>query len=118
MRRAAEVVIDCHIDDVFAFLADLANAPRWAAGVVSVDQVGGDGPAPGALYDVVRRVRCRQRRTTAVCIDWEPPARVAWREDGDEITYELKSVWTATRVIARGGTVRDLRGLRRRLEGH
>jgi Polyketide cyclase / dehydrase and lipid transport len=115
--RAPEVVIDRHIDDVFAFLADLTNAPRWAAGVVSVDQVAGDGPGPGALYHVLRRVRGRRRRTAVVCVEWEPPKRVAWREDGDEVTYELESVWTATRVTARRGAVRDLRGLRRVVEG-
>jgi hypothetical protein len=114
---APEVVIDCHIDDVFAFLADLTNAPRWVAGVVSVDHVAGDGPGPGALYHVLRRVRGRQRRTTVVCVAWEPPKRVAWREDGGAVTYELESVWTATRVTARGGAVRDLRELRRAVEG-
>jgi hypothetical protein len=117
VRRAPEVVIDRHIDDVFAFLGDLANAPRWAAGVVSVHQVAGDGPGPGALYDVVRRARRRQRRTAVVCVAWDPPARVAWREDRRDVTYELESVWTATRVTAHGGAGRDLRGLRRALGG-
>jgi hypothetical protein len=36
---------------------------------------------------------------------------------GREVIYEFESVWTATRVTARGGAVRDLRGLRRILEG-
>jgi Polyketide cyclase / dehydrase and lipid transport len=117
VRRAPEIVIDCHIDDVYEFLADFRNAPRWAVGVVSVEQVAGAGPGPGALYDVVRQGRRRPRRTTAVCVAWEPPERVAWREDRDEVTYELESVWTATRVTARGGAARDLRGLRRALEG-
>jgi hypothetical protein len=115
--RAPDVVIDCHIDDVFAFLADLTNALRWAPGVVSVDQVAGDGPGPGALYEVVRRVRGRRRSTAVVCVGWEPPERVVWDMDGGEVSYELESVWTATRVTARGGAVRDLRGLRRALEG-
>jgi Polyketide cyclase / dehydrase and lipid transport len=114
--RAPDVVIDCHIDDVFEFLADLTNAPRWAPRVVSVDQVAGDGPGPGALYDVVRCVRGRRRRTAVVCIEWEPPSRVAWRDHEREVTYELEPVWTATCVTARGGAVRDLRGLRRALE--
>jgi uncharacterized protein YndB with AHSA1/START domain len=116
VRRDPDVVIDRHIDDVFEFLADLTNAPRWADGVVSVDQVAGDGPGQGALYDVVRGGR-RQSRGAAVCVAFDPPQRVAWRQDGDEVAYELESVWTATRVTARGGTVRDLRGLRRALEG-
>lgn len=117
MRRAPDVVIDRHIDDVFDFLADLTNLPRWAPGVISVDQLTGRGPGPGALYDVVRRVRGRRRRTAVACVAWEPPERVAWREDRGEVTYELRSVWTATRVTARGGAIRDLRGLRRALEG-
>jgi hypothetical protein len=52
-----------------------------------------------------------------LCAGWDPPQRIAWREDGREVTYALESVWTATRVTARGGSVRDLRGLRRALEG-
>jgi hypothetical protein len=116
VSRDPDVVIDCHIDDVFEFLADLNNGPRWASGVVSVDQVAGDGPGPGALYDVVRLVRRRQRRSAVVCVAFDPPRRVAWREDGDEVTYELESVWTATRVTARGGSPADLRGLRGALE--
>jgi hypothetical protein len=74
-------VIDCHIDDVFTFLADLTNAPRWAAGVVRVEQVAGHGPGSGALYDVVRRVRGRRRRAAVVCVGWKPPERVAWAEN-------------------------------------
>ena len=116
MSPDPDVVIDRHIDDVFAFLAEFSNAPHWAAGVLAVDQVAGDGPGPGAVYDVVRRVRGRRRRTAVVCVGWEPPKRVAWRQDNSEVTYELESVWTATRVTARGGAVRDLRGLRRALE--
>lgn len=117
MRRTPEVVIDCHIDDLFAFLADFTKAPRWASGIVAVDQVAGEGPGPGARYDVVRSVLGRRRRTTVLCAGWDPPQRIAWREDGREVTYALESVWTATRVTARGGSVRDLRGLRRALEG-
>jgi hypothetical protein len=117
VRAAPEIVIDCHVDDVFAFLADFANAPLWAAGVVSADQVAGAGPGPGALYDVVRRIRGRRRRTAVVCVAFEPPQCVAWAADAAVVTYELKPVWTATRVTARGGALRDLRGLRQALEG-
>jgi hypothetical protein len=116
--RTADIVIDCHIDDVFAFLADLTNAPRWAAGVVAVDQITGDGPGLGALYHVERRRRGRRRRAAVVCVGFQPPERVAWRQDEGETSYELEPVWTATRVTVRGGgAVRDLRGLRRVLEG-
>lgn len=116
MRRAQNVVIDCHIDDVFAFLADLRNAPRWASGITSAAQVAGDGAGLGALYDVVRRVRGRRRHTAMVCVAWEPPRRVAWSGDSVEISCNLEQVWTASRVTVRGAAARDLRGLRRVLE--
>ena len=117
MSRAPDVVIDCHIDDVFAFVADLTHAPRWMAGVVSAEQIAGDGPGLGAMYDVARRIRGRQRRAAMVCVEWDPPRRIAWRAEEAEVRYEFESVWTATRVIALSGTSRDLRGLCRVLEG-
>ena len=117
MARAHDVVIDAHIDDVFAFLADFTNAPRWAPGVVSVDQVAGDGPGPGALYEVTRSHWGRRRRTTVVCTGWDPPRQIALREDQRDVVYGLEPVWTATRVIADGAAVRDLLALRRAFEG-
>jgi uncharacterized protein YndB with AHSA1/START domain len=77
------VVIDCHIEDVFAYVADPRNDAAW-------------------------RVPTRSRRArhgTRTRVDSEPPRRIAWREgDGHEVidvTYELESVWTSTRVTER-----------------
>jgi hypothetical protein len=117
VRRPPDVVIDRHIDDVFDFLAEITNAPRWATGFISVDQVGGDGPGPGALYDVVRRVRGRPRRVMLACVAFERPQRIAWSEDDRELRFDLQPVWTATRVTAVGGARGDLRALRLLMEG-
>jgi hypothetical protein len=117
VSRPREVVVDCHIEDVFAFLADLSKAPRWATGVLLVRQVAGEGPGPDAAYEVVRRVRGRRRHARVVCAAHEPPHRVAWLGDGVDVTYRREPVWTATRVTAHGAALRDLRGLRRALEG-
>jgi hypothetical protein len=107
MQIVRSVVIDCHVEDVFAFVADPLNDPAWCAKVLRVEQVEGDGPAPGARYEVLhRRIPFRPaRRMAYTCVDWEPPRRVAWREDdGADVihaTYELESVWTSTRVTQR-----------------
>jgi uncharacterized protein YndB with AHSA1/START domain len=115
-----EIVVDRHIEDVFDYLADPRVEPRWRARVVSVEQVEGDGPGPGARYDVVARAgRLRRpRHTTRTCIAWERPARIAWRDDdGAETTFALESVWTATRITHIGGAERgDLGDLKRTLE--
>lgn len=36
----------------FDFMADVRNFEQWDPGVVSVDQVAGEGPGPQAVYDV------------------------------------------------------------------
>lgn len=39
-------------DDAFTFMADLRNFADWDPGVKSSTQVRGDGPEPGAQFDV------------------------------------------------------------------
>jgi hypothetical protein len=107
MQIVRAVVIDCHIEDVFAFVADPLNDPAWCAKVLQVEQVEGDGPGPGARYEVLHRpIPFRPaRRMAYTCIDWDPPGRIAWREDDGpdiiNVTYELESVWTSTRLTQR-----------------
>ena len=47
-RASSEIVIDRPRDDVFAFLADPENDPRWRRGVLELKRVSGDGI--GARY--------------------------------------------------------------------
>ena len=121
MRIAAAVVIDTHIDDVFEFVANPLNDPRWCEKVLYVEQVEGDEPGPGAEYTVVHRpIPLRPPRTMRhVCVDWDPPHRIVWEEDDGhdviDVVYELESVWTSTRFTqedtAQLGTPRLLRPL-------
>jgi uncharacterized protein YndB with AHSA1/START domain len=107
MELVRDVVIDRHIEEVFDFVADPLNDPRWCAKVLRVDQVEGDGPGPGARYDVLHRpIPFRPpRRLIHTCVAWEPPKRIVWHEDDGtdvfDVTYELESVWTATRLTQR-----------------
>jgi hypothetical protein len=142
MQIVRSLVIDCHIEDVFAYVADPLNDPAWCPTVLVVDQVDGDGPGPGARYEMLRRpIPWRPARPTAcTCVDWDPPGRIAWRCEaaGDlvRVSYALEPVWTATRLTRRQahrlraarvlhpvlklaterGVERQLRALRRRLE--
>jgi hypothetical protein len=118
MELVRAVVIDRHIEEVFDFVADPLNDPEWCAKVLSVDQVEGDGPGRGARYDVLHRpIPLRPpRRLVHTCVDWEPPVCVVWHEDDGtdvfDVTYELASVWTATRLtqhdVVRLGAPRPL----------
>jgi hypothetical protein len=101
------IVVDRHIDDVFRFVADPRDDPRWCPKVLSVEQIEGNGPGPGARYEVLHRpVPLRPlRRMVHTCVAWEPPGLIAWREedgtDALDVTYTLEAVWTATRMTQR-----------------
>lgn len=107
MEITRSIVIDVHVEDVFAFVGDARNDPRWCAKVLSVELVEGDGPGAGVRYDVVHRpIPWRPpRRMTHTCVAWEPHTRIAWREDDGtdvvDVIYEFESVWTATRLTQR-----------------
>jgi uncharacterized protein YndB with AHSA1/START domain len=109
MRIVRTVVIDRPVEDVFAYVADPLNDPAWCAKVLSVEQVEGDRPGPGARYDVLHRpIPLRPaRRMAYTCVESDPPVRIAWREeDGDDvidITYELEPAGTSTRLTQRDG---------------
>jgi uncharacterized protein YndB with AHSA1/START domain len=117
------VVIDCHIDDVFEYVANPLNDPRWREKVLDVRQTHGDGPGPGSVYEVLHRPLPRRpaRRVTRTCVAWEPPHRIAWHDDDGtdvvDVAYGLESVWTSTRLTrrddARLGALPVLRPLRR-----
>ena len=103
MRIAAEVVIDVHIDELFEFVADPLNDPRWCPKVLDVQQVEGDEPGLGAEYSVLHRpIPFRPpRRMRYECVEWDPPKRIVWHEDDGhdvlEVVYRLDPVWTSTR---------------------
>lgn len=57
-----EIEIARTVDEVFAFVSDPRNDPRWCPTVRSVEQVQGDGPGVGSAYAVVHQpVRCDRR---------------------------------------------------------
>ena len=41
------------VPDAFAYMSDVRNFREWDPGVVSVEQIAGDGPGPEAVYDVL-----------------------------------------------------------------
>ena len=117
------MVIDCHIEDVFDYVADPLNDPAWRPAVLVVHQVEGDGPGPGARYELLQRsLRWRPPRPTVVrCVAWDRPDRIAWRwEAGDDIVqvgYRLEPVWTATRLTQHVEGRALTRATARRAEG-
>jgi uncharacterized protein YndB with AHSA1/START domain len=138
------VVIARPGEDVFACLADARNDPKWCPKVLSVEQIEGDEPGPGARYRVTHRpIPVRPaREMDHTCLSWTPPNRIQWREDDGTdvliVIYTLENLGDATRLtqhsdvelgaprvlhpLMRAGIARDiarqLKTLKTNLEAH
>jgi uncharacterized protein YndB with AHSA1/START domain len=128
VRIERSIVIDRPVGEVFDFIADPRNDPRWCRKVDSVEQVDGEGPGPGSRYVTIHRpVPLRPARALDHhCVDWTPPGRIEWIEDDGvdrfEVTYELEPHAGGTRLIqrsdARLGAPKLLHPIWRRGIGH
>lgn len=75
----ASVVIHKPIEDVFAFVADLSNAPRWQNGVVEAGLTS-DGPmGVGSTFKYVAQVFGAQLDTRGEVTEYDPPRRYGWK---------------------------------------
>lgn len=128
MRIERSIEIARPVEEVFAFVLDARNDPRWCAKVSSVAQLEGDVPGRGARYEVVHRpIPMRPaRRMDHRCIGSEPPHRISWREDDGHdvllVTYLLEDLGGSTRFTQRSdaelAAPRVLRPLMRAGIGH
>lgn len=94
MKVRTETTIDRPPEEVFAYLVDLRNDPDWCPRVDSVEQVGGDGPGPGARYRAVHRPKGgKQVPLDLEVLEVEAPRRLLMRQDDEAgiflTTYEL-----------------------------
>ena len=95
MEVARSIEIFRPIDEVFAFVADARNDPKWCPKVISAVQLVGNGPGRGARYEVVHRPLPMRppSKMTVECVGWEPPEHIQWREndgiDDIQVLYAL-----------------------------
>jgi uncharacterized protein YndB with AHSA1/START domain len=101
------VQINRSVEDVFAFVSDCRNDPRWCKRVLECEQVEGDGPGAGARYRIVHRP---QRLRSAMELDvrvetFDPPHRMTMVErdkDGTfAVTYDLRAERGGTSITQR-----------------
>lgn len=110
-----EIEIARPVEDVFAFVSDPRNDPRWCRKVQSVE-------GSGDRFEVIHKpVPLRPaRRMDMRRLDSRPPTRIEWsQDDGTDVfhvTYELEPTASGTRFRQRsdaqiGAVPRFLYGL-------
>ena len=101
MRASATVSIDRPIDDVFAFVADAENMPRWVDNLGETRLESGDGTAVGDRYASSYTYGGSTHDMTFEVTAYEPPTRVGLRGRGGPFDFDA----TVTLEATDGGTL-------------
>ncbi len=87
MGGTASMEIDAPLEDVWAVVEDVLEAPQWQGGLVSMSALEHDSEGRATLVETENDIKVRHVKTQ-VRFRYEPPVRLAWtQEKGD-----LKSV--------------------------
>jgi uncharacterized protein YndB with AHSA1/START domain len=71
-------VVDAPPERVFAFMADLANWPRWQTDMKSVDLLEGEAGTVGARYRYVSKAMGQAIDSTVRIVSVDPPRQIAF----------------------------------------
>jgi uncharacterized protein YndB with AHSA1/START domain len=103
-RFEATVVIDRPIEEVFAFLADGENDPKFSPRVLEISKTTDGPPGVGTVYaSTVKDAGVKTNREFKLT-EFEPPTRIRWTEvsknlvSASEGGYDLAPEGSGTRV--------------------
>src|SRR5262245_31503785 len=78
IRFGATAEIERPVEDVFRFVSDFENLPRWAVGVARARRIEGDAPGLSARYEIIGKgPRDREIAGRAEMTEWQPPTGFA-----------------------------------------
>ncbi|MDX1510952.1 MAG: SRPBCC family protein [Nitriliruptorales bacterium] len=94
--------LDVPIETVFDYVADARNDPNWCPLVEGTEQIGGNGPEPGAVYVWQQRQGEDDIVPTEVTLTVvERPNRLEWSLDNEGMSYES---WMTFQDLGNGRT--------------
>ncbi len=103
-RFEATAVIDRPIEEVFAFLADGENDPKFSPRVLEIAKTTDGPPGVGTVYaSTVKDAGMKTKRAFELTA-FEPPNRIRWAETSKNLVtasqggYDLAREGTGTRV--------------------
>jgi uncharacterized protein YndB with AHSA1/START domain len=92
MEVEVTVVIARPPEDVFAYLTDVSNLPRWQSGVHSAELVGGGEVRTGGRIEESRHMLGRELHTTLEIAECEPPQVFALRALDSPVPFTVRHV--------------------------
>jgi hypothetical protein len=116
-RAELSTFIDRPSDEVFGFVAEPSNNPRWRSYVESSGWLD-DGPMrPGRRGYQTSRILGRRMTVEAVIVEWDPPRHVTWEavQGGATVRSWVHVEPHGTGSIVSGGAEGELNGVIGRL---
>jgi len=95
-------LIDRPVEDVFSFVADLNNMPKWNSAVVSIQPLHGDSIGAGAKFKTVGEMLGRQMDGEMQVTAYEPDSKCGFQMNAGpvqvNVTLTFKTVGTGTKL--------------------
>jgi uncharacterized protein YndB with AHSA1/START domain len=96
IRAALSAVIDRPIQDVFAYVGDQTNTPRWQAGLVEVRRTSLGPIGVGTTHTLVRSFMGRRMEADNEYVAYEPNKRIAFRTTSGPVRLEASYLFEQT----------------------
>ena len=101
VRSSATVVVARAVDEVFPYVADLRNEPKWHVDIASVPAETDQVPVVGKAYPLTFKPFMGKTDGTFTALEVVPGARVVYRADfaglQPRITYAVEPAGEGTR---------------------
>ena len=106
IKGQGNVVINRPVEDVWKFLTDFENYPKWHKGMAEARQTSEGPTGPGTSVEVVAEILGRHTIKLEIT-HFEPDRKIVWRVDARPVTgaagyaagYTFESVQGGTRVF-------------------
>ncbi|MCT8137682.1 SRPBCC family protein [Anaerobacillus sp. CMMVII] len=86
------VIINKPITEVFAYIENLENRPKWEQGVVEVKVVSGNYTEPGSVIQITNQMLGKKMETVAEVVDYEKNKHVICRAE-KPFQHEIANVY-------------------------
>jgi uncharacterized protein YndB with AHSA1/START domain len=105
IRVEESVIVQRPVEEVFAFVADQTNGPRWQSGLLEVRRITGEPIGLGTKHTAVRKFMGRRLEATNEYVVYEPNKEVTFKGTAGSAefqhSYLTKSTAEGTVVTSR-----------------
>ena len=102
-KLETSITINRPIEEVFAFVADLANNAKWQTGVIAAEVTSPGPVGVGTKYKYDAEIMGRKLETTGELTAYDPPRITAWKATSGPFPMSgsttFESVPGGTRVV-------------------